>query len=341
MNRCSVIFPTSHIFGGPYVETLLISLSNSYESVNLFSLNVDTKIENYFNSALDTQNINFEYIKIKKNGFYENRTYSLLKIIIALLRKKNLGTCIGVGFRGGLICLILNIFLKKEFFYYSLETYNNVNSSKIWPLIKLLQNLIVRRASKIIIQSKDRLKVLENETGVDLSNKSLFQANSPSIRFKISSMIRNKILYSGAVSANWSGSLYLETVIKSLDSNQVYIDDRIKKKDILFPHDHYSFVSSFIAGIAFYDSKNDNNISVIGFSSGKINTYLKCGIPVIINDIEPYASLINKFECGLLVHTNSSENDIKDFISHVKNNRNLYRKRCKDCINFIESFNTF
>jgi hypothetical protein len=267
--------------------------------------------------------------------------YSLFKIIIVLFKKRNLGTCIGVGFRGGVICLILNIFLKKEFYYYSLETYNNVNTIKIWPVIQFLQNLIVKRASKIIIQSKDRLKVLEIETGVDLSNKSLFQANSPIVNFKINNIIRHEILYSGAVSANWSGSSYLEIIIKSLDDNQVYIDDRIKKKDILFPHDHYSFVSSFLAGIAFYDSRNDNNISVIGFSSGKINTYLKCGIPVFINDIEPYASLFNKFQCGFIVQAKSNESDIREFISNVNNNRDLYRKRCEDCIEFIESFNTF
>lgn len=89
------------------------------------------------------------------------------------------------------------------------------------------------------------------------------------------------------------------------------------------------FVSSVDVGLAFYKSiKNDiycgKNIENIGFASGKISTYLQCGIPILVNSIGIMADLIDKNKAGIILKAPS---DIPLALKKYSNKNLLYKQK--------------
>ncbi len=67
-----------------------------------------------------------------------------------------------------------------------------------------------------------------------------------------------------------------------------------------------SVLAGVSVGLAFYEpdfsgSYTGKNLNYLGFSSGKISTYLRYGVPVILNDIGLYAKEAEQFRLGCLV----------------------------------------
>ena len=82
-------------------------------------------------------------------------------------------------------------------------------------------------------------------------------------------------------------------------------------------------------GLAFYkpiqgDISANKNLEYIGMSSGKIATYLQHGLPIIINNIQPMAQFVTKYNLGQSI---SNINDLPkalDFIASATLNLNCY-----------------
>jgi glycosyltransferase involved in cell wall biosynthesis len=76
---------------------------------------------------------------------------------------------------------------------------------------------------------------------------------------------------------------------------------------------HYEeMVRGADVGIALYDGRVSENMYYAGYSSGKIAQYLKCGIPIIVNNIPLMQELINQYKCGFCI------NDLKEIAPALK-----------------------
>lgn len=89
-------------------------------------------------------------------------------------------------------------------------------------------------------------------------------------------------------------------------------------------------VSSADVGLAWY-APEGKNIELIGLSSGKLAQYLKCGLPVIVN--EPLAWLVSRYNFGICVH---SPREIERALQTVLANRAEFSRNALRC--FDEQF---
>jgi glycosyltransferase involved in cell wall biosynthesis len=98
-------------------------------------------------------------------------------------------------------------------------------------------------------------------------------------------------------------------------------------------------VRSADVGIALYKLSNtpylQKNIEKIGLSSGKIAQYLKCGIPVITNDVTSLVSIIEDFDCGIVIQQVSQ---LREAIARIKENYSYYSKNACQCFNSVFNF---
>lgn len=110
---------------------------------------------------------------------------------------------------------------------------------------------------------------------------------------------------------------------KILFTNKVFVNDEEFDK----------FISSADVGLAFYKYGYDNdfdskNLLFIGLSSGKINTYLKNGVPVICNYIGELSEYIQKRNLGtVLENIEQLSDDVLDTV--------LINSSGKNCIDFF------
>lgn len=67
-------------------------------------------------------------------------------------------------------------------------------------------------------------------------------------------------------------------------------------------------LSGIDAGLAFYrpsynDPSNGLNLFYLGLSSGKISTYLRYGVPIVINEIGLFADLTREHKFGVVIES--------------------------------------
>jgi hypothetical protein len=99
------------------------------------------------------------------------------------------------------------------------------------------------------------------------------------------------------------------------------------------------------AGLAFYKPEFKRrsyrhfigkNLEYLGLSSGKISTYLRYGVPVIINEVGLYAERTRQFRFGCVVERPEQIKDCLDEISHAE-----YRKNAKNYFATKLDFNVY
>jgi len=96
-----------------------------------------------------------------------------------------------------------------------------------------------------------------------------------------------------------------------------------------------SILAGVSVGLAFYEADfkgpyTGKNLVYLGLSSGKINTYLRYGVPVIINEIGLYAEETRLYRFGCVVELPEQIPDKLDEIDHEEyriNARNYFAKK--------------
>ena len=88
----------------------------------------------------------------------------------------------------------------------------------------------------------------------------------------------------------------------------------------------YEFVSQAYIGYAMYRSIKGSkylgkNVEDLGLSSGKISTFLSCGVPIITNITGEFATLIKEFEAGVVI---SEASEISEAVASISKARELY-----------------
>ena len=91
-----------------------------------------------------------------------------------------------------------------------------------------------------------------------------------------------------------------------------------------------SILAGISVGFAFYEPNFNSiytgkNLKYLGFSSGKISTYLRYGVPVILNEIGLYAQEAQLFRFGLVVQRPEQIKDNLEEVCHEE-----YRNNARD-----------
>lgn len=117
--------------------------------------------------------------------------------------------------------------------------------------------------------------------------------------------------------------------LEKLIGKKIFISD--SATDLV--DDMSMILSGVDTGLAFYKPDYNsgphtgNNLKYLGLASGKISTYLRYGIPVIVNEIGLYSDEIRQYKLGAVVDAPDKIADklmeIKNQI-HEKNARNYF-----------------
>lgn len=92
--------------------------------------------------------------------------------------------------------------------------------------------------------------------------------------------------------------------------------------------EYYLFVSKAHIGYAMYRSIPGNkylgrNVADLGLSSGKLSTFLACGVPVITNITGEFADLIMEYQAGVIINDLSQ---IKDAVACIIQDRDFFSR---------------
>lgn len=275
------------------------------------------------------------------------------------LNVQDYGLIIGVD-AGILEASILAKIAKAPLGYISYEIFFE---DEIGEVCKNLERLACANIEFAVCQDKNRAKLLSKENRIPLEKIILIPVAGRNIqrhpkdkKYKSELNIpeEKKIaLLIGSISP----FTMIEEILSSVSvwpsewvlllHDRYFMSDSIKNKYGYLPNVYFSnqmfpnftelhkFISSVDIGLAFYKPiENDiycgKNLKNIGLASGKISTYLQCGIPVIINEIGEYSDIVRNNFIGSVIDTpfmlseelskhNSEDQNIRDQIYETYN----------------------
>jgi len=301
-----------------------------------------------------------EHISIIKSNKDKRRLIASDKFINMIdnnYSKKYYDFVIGIGHQG-LILAYLSfkvlplIYLSDEIYYEGHPEF----SGPRFLLEKKLEREAFRRVALIIIQDEDRAKLLykDNLKDYNLGNVVFFPVSflgkaelkrSNFFRNRFSDIGKRKILLQhGSLTPHRRTNKLLEVSKHCPDHYalvfhgnwSIYLHNSklkahcwISQPDV--PLENLSKVASGAdIGLVFYQNNNDND-RLIAHSSGQLALFLKCGVPVIVNNVGSLAPLIHSWQCGIVVE---HEKDIYDAADCIISD---YDKFCRKAILCFQS----
>jgi len=241
--------------------------------------------------------------------------------------------------------------LRVPIIYWSLElllSYEVPNDW--WRRLKEQERMASQRAAFVVIQDEERARLMASDNGIPW-DRFLFIPNAPlgpvdgspshywHSRLDLSPKQR-VVLHAGSLTSwtgikdivasvrDWPGEWVL-VVHSRYKSNDKSILQELRSLDkthrVIFSTEpalraqYTELVRGAKVGIAFYypvygSPYTQENIRMIGLSSGKIAYYLWAGLPVIINRWPSLSELIEQERCGVVVNTAA---EIRDALSTI------------------------
>ena len=122
---------------------------------------------------------------------------------------------------------------------------------------------------------------------------------------------------------------YIKELIKT-NSKNLYLSKQV------YDFDDLIYVYSPIdIGIACYRATN-NDFSLIGKASGKLNAYLKYKKPVIANRLDGLSNIIEKYDCGAVINNIENQEEWQNAINKIMSNYKYYSDNAYKC--YLEEF---
>lgn len=353
-----------------FYNSLLLFLKAGYEVDLIVPISME----------IDCDTKSAKIIKYNSKGIFPVKTVNELTYIINQLLSTKYNLILPYHAYGliatGMACMIR----KTPYGYFCLEIkcFDQIRNIKD-KVMKFLEIHFNKKANFTIVQDKSRKELiikthaLEDDSIFCIPNSYIGSFNewSDYLRNKFD-IPRNKIivLYSGALES-WAIDENLILSVNGWDNNYVlvlhgycrsdYLDKVLKpvvekmnskrKKiylslNLVDETEYMRLVSSADLGLAWYRKNLPENVSIIGLSSGKMNAFLRCGIPVIVPTyLKDLCKFAKKYKIGMAV---SSEHEIQNGISEIMNRYNYYKCNTityyKDNLdfekNFYETFST-
>jgi hypothetical protein len=352
--RILIIHPEGNAGNNPTIKSLIDLLLESKFQVTYLS-SVNTRFPIITGVSFLKRSGLIE--KIKKKLFNKYCLVKLSKIFsflknLYLINRYDLVLSID---REGLIeASAISDLLQVPLIHASFEIYFESETSKNYKKIE------IRASKKIclwIVQDEIRAESLVKENHLSRSNavilplasEGLGEVSKPRLRDGLGIPVDKKV-------AIFMGSLYKWTMIDELinqidripDDWAIIIHERYGDADRYLPKDFFQaramsgklFVNNFAVenvdkmgyvlagvdvGLAFYrptyeDPSTGKNLKYLGLASGKISTYLRYGVPIIMNEIGLYADHSREFMFGLVI---SDLEQLPDTLASFHTHKNL------------------
>ena len=234
---------------------------------------------------------------------------------------------------------------------------------------KMIETAAISSVDAILIQDEQRKKsfISQNKSSQSKNFFILPNTHRGSVNFKKSTFYQDlfkvsnetKFVIMAGTIEKWSFPEFLidatneqskpsiyKSIIQSRQSrseqdNYIGTLTEMSKEDVFFclnPIDIKDLdvaISSSHIGCAFYQAETDYNHSVLGFASGKMLSYLKNGIPIIMFNSSGVSELVNKYKCGKILNTTSSK-ALNTAINEILGNYLEYSRNALKC--YSENF---
>jgi hypothetical protein len=355
--KVAIVFPSGHFATTPCISSLAILLARRGIQVDIYTaVNTSSTKESSFAFLDDIPNLNLYLYFMKIGSFFENIPLIMAGFMpwfISKQHKKHYDLIIPAGIRGLFILGIWSCFTRIKFGFLCLELYLKKEQHSLkGRIVKALEGFFNRRAAFVIIQDELRGKILQRENNYQgkiliFPNAGLAETGSQKpdkdilMRFGING--QKVVLYAGNIYSKWAMTKELlssaliwpddwvlllhskarraesekqTTLQTGLLGSKIFISD-----DILDEYEYEALVKSVDVGIALYDGRVSENLYYLGYSSGKVSQYLRCGIPVIINRLPLIDKLVEDYNCGYIV---DDLLQISHYLIDINNNYNHY-----------------
>lgn len=340
--KIAIVFPSGGMTSTPCITSLAILLARSGIQVDIYTLeNSSTASENSYAIFDGLTNLHLYIYPIATKNFWENIPLVLLGFFPWWLYRsfnKKYDVIIAAGVRALFIIGLCSTFKSHRYIYLSLELYitKEMNSFK-GKVFKCIERFFNRKATFSIIQDKQRAGILQRENKVQLENIMLFPnstlnaGNRNKSEFSLDIFdkhcLQDKkiILYAGSIFAKWAMTRELvrevrnwpadwvlllhsrarvEDLQRFLFEEQSLINDKIiLSTEPLNSEKYEELVKRTDVGIALCGGEGvSENMYYLGYSSGKVSQYLKCGKPVIVTKLPLISELIEKHNCGFNIN---------------------------------------
>jgi len=261
---------------------------------------------------------------------------------------KNYDLIISVDRRGLIEAYHLHKITNTPFVFFSFEIMFSCETSPHYKAAEILASKYVKHW---FVQDDLRAKHLEIENRLNPATKTLIplaSSGQPSLatqrlRDKLGIPLEKKVAITIGSISNWSMTPDIISTIESWPNDWVLIlhhrygrtevelenlgcelSNILNKKIYIsnLASDLVDDMSDVLAGVsvglAFYkpiytSPYTGNNLKYLGISSGKISTYLRHGVPIILNEIGAYSDLAKTYGFGIVI------NDLKNISENLDN----------------------
>ncbi len=312
--------------------------------------------------------------RIKSVVFDKISAWPLMYVLVLLesiFLYKRYDLIIGVDRQGLIEASILSDIKKTPYVFISFEITCEDETSRRY---KLPERKASKNVKAWLIQDEVRAELLQRENHLPASSKFILPLASAGtgelatqrLRDHIGIAVEKKVAIAIGSISDWSMTNHLlRCVVDWPDDWVLIIHDRNGKTYELL-HDELpslsrllgskffisdaatekvdamgSILSGVSAGLAFYQPNykrplTGKNLEYLGLASGKISTYLRYGIPVIMNEIGLYADEARQFKFGCVVE---QPRNIKDCFEGICNKS--YQKNAINYFNAKLNFNIY
>ncbi len=241
---------------------------------------------------------------------------------------------------------IFSLKLKIKYYYFSLEFYEKKD------FIKEAEIFYVQKAERIMTQDKYRAKILSCLLKVNINKMSVvYNSTIGKIITKKSSYFRDmfnipktkKIILASGTLMNITGFDKILDSLKNMQEDYVLVahgwtsEKKIKEKTtkclIEFPdkffyssktlshNKKFDIFASADIGLIYYEPE-DLNLKYAAWSSGKFFDFMRCGVPVLANELPNMKKLVHTNKVGLVINDFTNMNNEYDYL--IKNQKEYY-----------------
>jgi glycosyltransferase involved in cell wall biosynthesis len=283
---------------------------------------------------------------------------------------------IGIDIYGTVSAFLISLIKRQKFLFLSLELKDQPSQYRgLAVILSKLVKAAYRWAECVIVQDEDRFETLTQQFGYRhprvfyLPNSSLSEDGEPTQqnyfrdKFQLSQeQFPCLVLMAGMISdtchAKTLTKLFTEVdncalVFHERHSRNVhdpYIQDlkEINSKNLFLsldplPYEQVDRVyTAATIGLAFYQDMpgTGDNFSKISKASGKLNHYLKCGKPILVNNLPSLVELVEQYGCGIVVNDLTNADELRAAIAKILHNYDEYSQNARRCFdaefNFVE-----
>jgi len=278
---------------------------------------------------------------------------------------------IGVDRQGLIEASVLNKIMRIPYVFISFEIMFESETSSRY---KSLERTASKDVAIWIVQDEQRAEQLQNENSLQISNRLLLPLASAGFGMVKADRLRDrlgippdrKVAISIGSVAVWSMTTRIVKCVAAWPEEWVLVvHERYGRTRELLSRELASFadlldrkifisddatesvddmggiLAGVAVGLAFYEpdykeAYTGKNLKYLGLASGKISTYLRYGVPVIINDVGLYADETRQFRFGCVV---VRPEEIKDFFNEIGNME--YQQNARDYFASKLDFNIY